>query len=804
MPQDLRYAFRMLSKHPAFTAIAVFALALGIGADTAIFSVVDAVMLRPLPYRSPDELLILRERTPDWPTGMSIAYLNFADWRAQNNVFQQMAAFQYNGLNLTGMGEAERVQAMNVSADMFPLTGANPVMGRAFTPSDDKAGATPVVILTHAFWEDHFHKDPAVLGRSITLDGVPRTIVGVMAAGFRFPPSNVQNRLFLPIGRDGGSIQNRGSHPGIQVMARLKPGVSEQAAHAAMNTIAARLAAQYPDTNRDHSIYMDTAQHYFVRNVRTIMLVILTAVGFVLLIACANVANLLLARAASRAHEISIRAAVGASRLRIVRQMMTESLLLGLIGGGLGLLLASWGVKEISLYLPPDIPRLGEIAIDNRILAFTLLLSLATSMIFGIFPALQIARQDPQNALREGGSLRATGDRERQRARSALMMAEVALSLVLLAGAGLMIKSFENIATASTGLNPSNVLTFAVDLPSTKYVTDADRVNFFKKFENRIREIPGVKHAGLVMPLPLGGNDWEESVTWEGRTMRNSTDYLVTDIVHCTPDYFPAMGVEILKGRAFTERDTAEAPFVAIVDERFVSQNFPREDPIGKRIRFGGRTPQWRQIVGIARHVKNYGVDQESRMETYVPLAQRATSYGVMVVRTTGDPAAMTTPVRRALSELDPNQPLFRVATMEAVLEDTRATKRAAMLLLAAFAATALLLAAIGLYGVISYAVTQRTREIGIRIALGAEKGSVLSLLFRQGARILAAGLAVGLAASLLLAQFLRSLLFGISATDPFTFGAVIVILSAVALLATWIPARRATRVDPIVALRYE
>ena len=803
--QDIRFALRMLRKHPGFTAIAVVALGLGVGADTAIFSVVDAVMLRPLAYKNPEELVVVRERTPDWPTGMSVAYPNFEDWRAQNNVFQQMAAFQFNGVNLTGMGDPERLQGLNVSADIFPLTGAQPLIGRAFTNSDDKAGAAPVTVLAYNFWQQRFHGDRQVLGRAIALDGVPHTIIGVMPPGFRFPPTNPLGQIYLPIGVDGGSITRRFSHPGIQVVARLKPGVTESAAFAAMNTIAGRLAQQYPDSNRDHSIYMDAMHHYLVRNIRTVLLVLLSAVGFVLLIACTNAANLLLARAASRAHEISVRAALGASRWRIVRQMLTESLMLGVLGGAFGLAFALWGVRELEHYLPPNVPHIGEIAIDGRILAFTMGLSVLTGIAFGVLPALHISRHRPQDALREGGGLRSTGDRERQRARAALMMLEVGLSLVLLTGAGLMIKSFTILEGTSPGLNPEHALTMTVNIPSTKYSTAEKRLAFYQQFEKRVRELPGVEHAAFVAPLPLGGSDWEEGVTWEGRQLRNSTDYIVTDIAYPTADYFAAMGVPIKKGRAFTERDGPDAPLVAIVDEQFVAKNFAREEPIGKRIRLGGRDPnRWMQIVGVAGHVMNYGVDAESRIETYVPFAQQPNSYMALVVRTRTDPASMTAAIRRALASIDPNQPIFGVHTMEDLLDQTRATKRAAMILFAAFAGTALVLAAIGLYGVISYSVTQRTREIGIRVALGASKGDVLGLLVGQGARIVGAGLAIGLAAALALAQFLRSLLFGISPSDPLTLAAVVLLLSAVALLATWIPARRAARVDPVVALRYE
>lgn len=802
--QDVRYALRILAKNPGFTIVAVLALALGIGADTAIFSVVDSVILRPLPYTKPGELVILRERTQQWPTGMSVAYLNFLDWRAQNQVFSNLAAVQGNGFNLTGRGEAERVPGTNVSADLFPLLGVKAFMGRTFTAEEDRDGAKPAVILNYGYWERRFHKDPAILGQALDLDGVPHTVVGVMPQGFRYPPDNLRGEIFAPIGRDGGGLKNRGSHPGIQVLGRLKPGVGMPTALAAMNTIAARLAAAYPDSNRDHSIYMDTLHHHIVRNVQPVLLVVLVAVAFVLLIACTNAANLLLARAASRAHEISIRGALGASRSRIVRQMMTESLILGILGGTLGLLIALWGVRELVHYMPPNIPHMGDIGLDPRVLAFTMGLSVFTGLAFGVLPAVHISGHDPQDALREGGGKRATGDREKQRTRGILVVAEVALSLVLLTGAGLTMKSFHRLANTSPGLNPANALTMQIDLPSSKYSKEPQIINYTNEVERRVRDVPGVLHAGFITPLPLGGNDWEDGITWEGRPMRFATDYEVTDIAYVTPDYFAAMGVPITRGRAFTAHDTAEAARVAIIDESFAARAFPNQDPIGKRIRRGGKNIQWVQIVGVAGHVMNYGVDGDSRIETYIPHAQQPISFLSLVVRTAGDPSAMTAPIRRAIAGIDPNQPVFQVHTMDELLDQSIATKRASMLLLAAFAATALLLSAIGLYGVVSYSVTQRTREIGIRMALGAEKGDVLSMVVRQGGLLVVMGLATGLAASLALAQFLRGLLYGVSATDPTTFVLVSLILAAVAFFATLIPARRAARVDPMVALRYE
>jgi putative ABC transport system permease protein len=799
---NLRYALRMLLKDPGFAAVAILALALGIGADTAIFSVVDAVLLRPLPYHNPEELVIVRERTPDWPKGMSVAYLNFLDWRDQNQAFSGVAAYQGNDFNLTGMGEPEVLYAMNVSASLFPMLGVTPTLGRSFTPKEDEKGGTPVVLITHGFWDRRFGKDPNVLGRVINLDGVPSTIIGVLPPGFRFPANNTRAEIYSAIGRTGSSLENRGSHPGIQVAARLKPGVTMNTAIANLNTIAVSLQKAHPESNRDHTIYMDGMHHFIVDNVQPILLVVLGGVGFVLLIACTNVANLLLARMAKRAGEISIRTALGASRGQIVKQMLTESLLLSTLGGALGIFLAYWGVKGLIHFIPPSVPKLGEIGLDARVLSFSVAISVLTGLAFGVLPALQISRADPQDSLKEGGR-RTTGDRKKQRMRDYLVVAEVALSLVLLTGAGLTIKSFYKMANTSPGLDPTSTLTMQIPLPETKYKSPEDRMNFADRVLAKVQNLPGVTHAGYITPLPLGGSDWETGVNPEGRQMRFKNDYLVTDIARISPDYFAAMGVALKKGRTFNDFDQFDSPHVAIVDELFVRKNFPNQNPIGKKILLAEDT-QWLTIVGVAAHVKNYGIDAESRMETYIPLHQSRLSFFTVVVRTKGDPAAMSSAVRQQIAAVDPNQPVSNVNTMETLLANSMATKRVSMLLFSVFAGAALLLSAIGLYGVISYSVTQRTHEIGVRMALGAEAGRVLGMVLRQGALLVGIGLAIGFAAAFALGRFLEQLLFGVSPSDLETFVVVGTLLTVVALLATFIPARRAARVDPMIALRYE
>jgi putative ABC transport system permease protein len=799
---NLRYALRMLLKDPGFAATAIVALGLGIGAGTAIFSVVDAVLLRPLPFPDPNELMTLRERTPQWPKGMSVAYLNFKDWRKENKVFSGIAAFQGESFNLTGMGEPEHLYAQNVTSNIFSVLGVAPILGRTFTERENSLGATPVVVITHGFWTRRFGNDPKILGRVIDLDGIPTTIIGVMPPSFRFPPGNTRAELYSTIERTGANgLLVRGSHPGIQTVARLKPGVTREAALANMNTIAVNLSKAYPDSNRDHTVYMDSLHHEIVADIEPILLAVLGGVGFVLLIACTNVANLLLARMAKREGEISIRTALGAGRGQIVKQMLTESMLLSGLGGALGIFLAYWGVKALIYFIPPSVPKLANIGLDARVLAFSFAISILTGLIFGILPAIQIARGDPQDALKENGK-RATGDRGKQRSRDLLVVAEVALSLVLLTGAGLTIKSFYKLAGSSAGLDPSHTLTMRISLPASKYQTPEQRANFADRALAQVQNVPGVTHAAFITPLPLGGSDWETGVNPEGRQMRFANDYLTSDIARISPDYFNAMGVPIKRGRAFNDFDQFTSPRVAIVDEVFVQTNFPNQDPIGKKILVsdGGL---W-TIVGVAAHVKNYGIDQESRMELYLPLHQSRLGSFSLVVRTSGDPGSMSAAIRQAIAAVDPSQPVWNVSTMQTLLEDSMATKRVSMLLFAAFAGVALLLSAIGLYGVISYSVTQRTHEIGIRMALGAEAGRVRIMVLRHGAILLSAGLVIGFAASLALGRFLQQMLFGTSPSDPETFLVVGTLLTIVTLLATYIPAQRASRVDPVIALRYE
>jgi putative ABC transport system permease protein len=807
--KDIRFGFRMLLKKPGFTAVAVLALALGVGANTAIFSVVNGVLLRPLPFKDPDRLVRLGEWSKEVP-GMSISYPNFLDWRAQNHVFEGLAATQFGSYNLTGVDEPERLLGRNVSWNFFDVLGVRPAVGRGFRPEEDHAGAPRVCVISYSLWHRRFGSDQKVLGRAVTLNGEPYAVVGVLPAGYRFgTPTDV----FVPIGlgETGEMMAPRDNHPGIYAVARLKEGVSFEQAEAEMKQIAARLAAAYPKENAEHGVTLTPLREYFVGDIRTSLLVILGAVGFVLLIACANVANLLLARAASRYREIAVRTALGASRFRIVRQLLTESVILGLLSGTVGLLIAMWGVDVLRRASLDIIPTTADISLDRTVLFFTLGVSLLTGVLFGLAPAVQASKPELNEALKEGGRSGSEGS-ARNRVRSLLVVAEVALSLMLLVGAGLLVRSFMSLLRTQTGFEPRNLLTLSL---SYKVGQGEGRkaANFFHAVEERVRALPGVEAVAVSNGVPMLGAS-ETSFQIEGRPPAEAGKRPFTVAYYPTHDYLKAMGIRLLRGRFFDEHDTQDSPLVAVIDEDFARLYFPGEDPVGK---FFAGDPETNmphsEIVGVVAHVKNYGLDTPGPVQAefyysrdqvpdrFQPLLSDRVS---LVVRTDGDPAAMAPSVRRAIQEVDPNEPVYNVNTMEQVLSDSVATQRLSMLLLAIFAGVALVLAAVGIYGVMSYAVAQRTHEFGIRMALGAEARDVLRMVVRQGMLLALCGVGAGLLGALALTRVMSSLLYGVSATDPLTFVGVPLVLAAVALLACLVPARRATKVDPMVALRYE
>jgi putative ABC transport system permease protein len=803
--QDLRYALRMLAKSPGFTAVAILTLALGIGANSAIFSFVNAVLLRPLPYKDSDRLVFLSERSEQVPD-MSIAMANFNDWRASNTVFENMLAYRAEDVVLTGAGEPERLRLREVTAGLFPTLGVKPILGRPLTPEDDKVGASRTVLLSDGFWARKFGRDPQVIGKQLILDGQSYEVIGVIPSS-QFHGSWRRFDVFSSLWRlenELGGPANRGSHPGIYAYARMKRGVTIEQARTEMHAVASRIAQQYPDSNSGNGVTVAPLLLAVVEDVRPSLFLLMGAVGFVLLIACANVANLLLARANERQKEISIRRALGAGRWQLVRQLLTESVLLALIGGAMGLLLAAWITTLLASSGIANVPRIENVSVDRWVMIFTLGISILTGLFFGIFPALHSWRANVNEALKTGGRGRGSGTGH-QRLRDGLVVAEVAISLMLLVGTGLMIRSMYRVLEADPGFATSHVFTARFSLPEAKYKGDAQRRQFVQQLVDKAKSVPGVEVAGLRYPL-LGG--WQEGFAIDGRPIPPLAQIPSVDFARITPDALRAMGVRLLHGRFFTEHDNENSQRVCIIDQDMAQQYWPNDDSVGKRIVTElpkpGEQPKWLTVVGVVSHVKNYGVDQPSRVETYVPFAQNPGDGGAIVLRSSSDPAALTAGVREALRSLDPDVPLFNVQTLEDVVGETVAPRRLSVILLSAFAALALTLAAIGIYGVMSYAVSQRTQEFGIRMALGARSGDVLRLVLRSAMLLLIIGAGLGLAGAFYLSRFLQSMLFQVPPTDVWTYVSIIVLLSSVALLACYLPARRATRVDPLVALRYE
>ncbi|MFL6500783.1 MAG: ADOP family duplicated permease [Candidatus Udaeobacter sp.] len=804
LSQDIRYAVRVLAKNPAFTIIAVIALALGIGANSAIFSVVDAVLLRPLPFKHPEQLVMLWENAAHqgFPKNTP-SPANFLDWQKQVQSFTGIAAMAERSFNLTGVGEPERLGGRRVSANLFDLLGVPAMLGRTFVPEDDKAG-THVVLLSYSLWQRRFGSDPAVVGRALTLNGESYTVVGVMPRMVQLPGyENVSDQLWVPIAFPSEEAAQRGNHF-LEVIARMKPGVTLKQAQAEMETIAARLEQQYPDYNMRIGAVVVPLHEQVVGDIKPALLVLLGAVGFVLLIACANVANLLLARAAVRQKEIAVRLALGASQSRLIRQFLTESVLLAIFGAGFGLLLAFLGLRALRTLIPATISQAETINIDARVLIFTVLVAVVTGVAFGLAPAIQGSHLNLNDTLKEGGR-DSSGGSKGNRARNLLVIGEVAISFVLLIGAGLLINSFFHLRNLDPGFRADHLLTMKVDLSEVKYPDRERRAAFFDEVMRRVRELPGVRSAAVAGNLPLTYNGDSMTIGVEGVPDPPSGQRPDVIFRAIGPGYFNTMGIPMVAGRDFTDQDNGGAKDVVVISEKTAQHFWPGQDPIGKRLKPGSSTSksEWREVVGIVKDVRQNDLIAPPKMQMYLSFRQlKDVAANALVVRTTVEPMSLAASVRNAIWSVDKDQTVADIDTMDHIVAKAVARQRFSMVLLGVFAALALLLASVGIYGVMSYSVAQRTREIGIRMALGARRADVLQMTVRQGLKLVGAGMILGLAAAFLLTRVMATLLYGISATDPITFVGISVVLLAVAVLASYVPALRATRVDPITALR--
>jgi len=813
--QDFKYGVRILLKHPLVTAIAIVTLALGIGANTAIFSVVNAVLLNPLPFREPDRVVALWESVPN--QGRSrVTPANFHDWKKQNTVFEDVAAFGRNSLTLTGDGEPEQLVGARVSSGYFAVIGVEPIIGRAFTAEEHELGKGHVVILGNALWQRRYGGDRNIINRNITLDNTLYTVVGVMPRGL-YPVSPLnpgritfdeqEQNFWLPMSFTAEWAAARSAHV-LGVVARLKQGVSKSQATAEMNAIGARLEKEYP-ANRGEGILVSPFMDEVVGNVRPALLTLLGAVGVVLLIACANVAGLLLAQHAGRSKEIAIRAALGAGRRRLVRQFFIEGLLLSLLGTVAGLALASLGLKVLLQFVPAGVPRLAQVSLNWRVLGFTILIALGTCLIFGLIPALETSRLDLNSALEHSGRTSGPGA-SKLRFRQLLVVFQISMAVMLVIGAGLLVKSFWLLQRVDPGFESEHVLSAGLTLTISKYSEPEQINNFHKQLLERVSAIPGVKHATIAYDHPLTSN-WIDSFQVEGRVLPADSRSQSANFVPIGPEYFDTVGLKLAGGRRFTPLDDENHPGVVLVNESFVKQYFPNENALGQKMRLGPPGRIWRnkkltsfEVVGVVRDVKLAGLEAPSEPAYYIPASQAPLEDMTILVRTTTDPLSIVGALRQAVWSIDPNQPIANISTLEKVVDDSVAPRRLNMLLMGLFGGLAMLLSAVGIYGLLSHAVTQRTQEMGIRMALGAQVNDVLKLVLKQGMMLVVMGEIIGLVGALALTRLIRGLLFGVTPNDATTFVVVAAVLGIVALLACYFPARRATKVDPLIALRYE
>jgi putative ABC transport system permease protein len=801
---DLRYGWRMLLKRPGFSLIAVTALALGIGLNSAVFSLINAILLKPLNLPELDRIVALWETVPS--QGMErneTAVANYVDWRAQSSSFEQLALYTWSTQNLTAVEPPERVRGFRVTPNLLDTVGIKPMLGRNFTAEEGQPGQDGVALLTYGLWQRRFGGDPQIVGKTIVLNGLNRTVVGVLPQGMNFPRGG---EVLIPLAFTPQLANDRSGH-GYLTVGRLKAGVTVEQAQQDLTAIARRLEQQYPQSNTGRGVVVRTLVADTVRNYKPATLASFGAVCFVLLIACANVANLLLARAAERTKEIAVRVALGASRWRILRQLLLESTILACIGGAFGVLVALWGVEALKAALPDDavlmMPGLTELGINPRVLAYTAALSLVTGVLFGLAPAWQASRPNVNETLKESGGKAASGA-GRQRLRGALVVAEIALALVLLIGAGLLMKSFLRLMQANPGFNPDNVLTMSLTLPVTKYKEPAQRAEFYQQLERRVAALPGVEAVGFINYLPLGGSNSSSPFLPEGRPAPPPGQEFMGRYRACTPQYFQSLGIRLLKGRLFTERDTADAPPVIVVNETLARQYWPQGDAVGKRLRLWptDRGP-WREVVGVVNDVQ-HEMNSPVTPDYYLPHAQDPWSTMVLTVRTKTEPLALVAAVRSEVQALDRDQPVYEVRTMATVRDRSIIHFRFASVVFGIYGLLALVLAATGIYGVMSYAVSQRTHEIGVRMALGAQAADVVKLVIKQGMVLTLGGLACGLLIAFAVTSAMKTILYEVKATDSLTFTLVTLALAAIALLACYLPARRATKVDPLVALRYE
>lgn len=815
LKQDLRYAIRTLRNKPGFTLIAILTLALGIGANTAIFSVVNAVVLRPLPYAEPDRLMTLWETMPG-SDQRSVAPGNFVDWRTQNKTFQDMAATFYANFNLTSDGEPDRIDGATITSNLMSVLGASAQLGRTFQPDDDEHQDRSVALISDGLWKRRFGADQSVVGRSITIDETPHTIVGVMSRGFQFP---ARSDLWV-LGRNRGAVpaslisqlptndwvHERDAHF-IRVIGRLRPGVTLSQAQSDIAGITRRMEQEFPQSNGGLGSNVVPLHAQVVGDVRGMLFILLGAVGFVLLIACTNVANLMLARATQRDREIAIRTAVGASRLRLIRQLLTESLLLSIVGGLAGLMVSIWAVAVFVKLSPGDIPRLDEASVDLRLLGFTLLVSLLTGVGFGLLPAFQATRTNLNSALKEGGT-KASEGRHRRGARNVLVVTEIALAQVLLVGAALLAISYVRVTQIDPGFNPNRVLTAKIAPAAKKYPDPKSRSTFYATVLEHLQGLPGVESAGMVMSLPLTGSSMNRGFRVEGRPVPKADENATMDFQIVSPGYFSTLEIPIKRGRGLSAADTETSEHVIVINDTMARRYWPNEDPVGRRMGIGesSKDTSWRTIVGVVGDNRHASLSEPPVPTAFIAYRQDLESWPRMgfVIKAKTDAASLTSAVRKELAAIDPAQPVYAIEPLENLLHASVAQRRFIMMLLGSLSAIALTLAMVGVYGVISFSVSERTQEIGIRMALGARAADVLRMVLGQGIRITLVGILIGVAAAFALTRLLSSLLFAVSATDLRTFSIVAGLLGAVALVACYIPARRATKVDPLVALRYE